>query len=203
MRSATKSVIHRCAMDKTTIIGIDCATVDSKVGLALGTADSNGCIVERAAAWTKGSKVVETVVECLDHTDRALIALDAPLGWPRPLGRGLADHRAGSSFAVTANELFRRETDRHVKKQFGKQPLDVGADRIAGTAVSALNLLGEIRRITGLPIPLAWQPDYKEPLLQSKSIQQPRWLPAVCHQRITRTRIKPLREGRSLPVSNN
>jgi predicted RNase H-like nuclease len=149
-------------MDKTRIIGIDCATVDSKVGLALGTADSNGCVVERAAAWTKETKVAETVAEWLDHSDRALVALDAPLGWPRPLGRGLAEHRAGSSFAETANELFRRETDRHVKQQFGKQPLDVGADRIARTAVSALSLLREIRRITGLPIALACQPDYED-----------------------------------------
>src|SRR5580704_2830026 len=109
-----KSVIQRRTMDKTRIIGIDCATVDSKVGLALGTADSNGCVVERAAAWTKETKVAETVAEWLDHSDRALVALDAPLGWPRPLGRGLAEHRAGSSFAETANELFRRETDRHV-----------------------------------------------------------------------------------------
>jgi predicted RNase H-like nuclease len=149
-------------MDKARIIGIDCATVDSKVGLAVGTADSNGCVVERAAAWTKEVKVVETVAEWLDHTDRALIAFDAPLGWPRPLGRGLADHRAGRSFAETANELFRRETDGHVKKEFGKQPLDVGADRIARTAVSALTLLEKIRRITNLPIPLAWKPDYKD-----------------------------------------
>ena len=149
-------------MDKTTIIGIDCATVDAKVGLAWGTADSNGCVVQCAAAWSKEVKVAETVAEWLDQSDQALIALNAPLGWPRPLGLGLAEHRAGLSFTETANELFRRETDRHVKTQFGKQPLDVGADRIARTAIAALSLLGEIRRLTGLPIPLAWQPDYEE-----------------------------------------
>jgi predicted nuclease with RNAse H fold len=149
-------------MDKTRIIGIDCATVDPKVGLALGTADANGCVVERAAAWTKEAKVADTVAEWLGQSDRALVALDAPLGWPRPLGLGLADHLAGRPLAKTANELFRRETDCHVKEQYGKQPLDVGADRIARTAVSALSLLGEIRRITNLPIPLAWQPDYED-----------------------------------------
>lgn len=42
----------------------------------------------------------------------------------------------------------------------GKQTLDVGADRIARTARSALDILEQIRQLTGLPIDLAWQPDF-------------------------------------------
>jgi predicted RNase H-like nuclease len=149
-------------MDKTMIIGIDCATVETKVGLSLGIAQSNGCFLTCAAASSRGLKVSEKVVQWVNESDRTLIALDAPLGWPRPLGGALAPHRAGDSLPGSANSLFRRETDRHVKKQFGKQPLDVGADRIARTAVSALTLLGDIRRLTGLRIPLAWEPHYEE-----------------------------------------
>ena len=40
--------------------------------------------------------------------------------------------------------------------RLGKKPLEVGADRIARTAVAALALLHDLRRRSGLPIPLAW-----------------------------------------------
>lgn len=56
--------------------------------------------------------------------------------------------------------LFRRETDRDVKRRLGKQSLDVGADRIARTAVSALRLLSRVRERLGAPIPLAWSPQF-------------------------------------------
>ena len=49
-----------------------------------------------------------------------------------------------------------------MKARLGKQSLDVGADRIARTAHSALKLLDEVRQKTGLPIPMAWEPNYTE-----------------------------------------
>lgn len=54
------------------------------------------------------------------------------------------------------NQLFRRETDRFVQRTFGKTPLDVGADRIARTALSALQLLEALSKKIGAAIPLAW-----------------------------------------------
>jgi len=39
------------------------------------------------------------------------------------------------------------------------QPLDVGADRIARTAHTALRLLGGLRKATGQATPLAWTPE--------------------------------------------
>ena len=88
-----------------------------------------------------------------------LLALDAPLGWPAPLGDALAGHRAGDPLDASAHALFRRATDRDVRARLGKQPLDVGADRIARTARAALGLLGALREQLDLPIPLVWYPD--------------------------------------------
>lgn len=51
---------------------------------------------------------------------------------------------------------FRRETDRFVQVKLRKTPLEIGADRIARTAHSALRLLGKLRRSMNAEIPLAW-----------------------------------------------
>jgi predicted nuclease with RNAse H fold len=61
-----------------------------------------------------------------------------------------------------ADVLFRRYTDRIVKEKIKRQPLDVGADRIARTAHAALALLRELRELTGQAIPLAWSPALAE-----------------------------------------
>jgi predicted nuclease with RNAse H fold len=59
--------------------------------------------------------------------------------------------------------MFSRLTDREIKNRLGKKPLEVGADRIARTALAALNLLEDIREATGRAIPLAWtQEEIKE-----------------------------------------
>jgi predicted nuclease with RNAse H fold len=52
--------------------------------------------------------------------------------------------------------LFQRATDRRIKDDIGKQPLEVGADRIARTAHAALEILHDLRQRVGKPIPLAW-----------------------------------------------
>ena len=56
--------------------------------------------------------------------------------------------------------MFRRETDRFIKRRLGQQSLDVGADRIARTAHAALALLQEVRDVTAETIPLAWSPEF-------------------------------------------
>ena len=56
--------------------------------------------------------------------------------------------------------MFRRETDRFVHSELQKMPLEVGADRIARTAHSAVRLLGDVRQKIGAAIPLAWTPEY-------------------------------------------
>lgn len=58
--------------------------------------------------------------------------------------------------------MFRRATDRFVREKLGKTPLDVGADRIARTAHSALAILGSLRQKLGQEIPLAWSTDFDD-----------------------------------------
>lgn len=145
--------------DKATdvrIIGIDCATVAKKVGLAL-------CVVREGRPRLEQLLVGESwpaIDEQVAHwaTDKTLLAVDAPLGWPAPMADALHSHRAGAELTHAANTLFRRKTDDVVAAHLGKRPLDVGADRIARTAHTALSFLARLQKIVGKPIPLAWQP---------------------------------------------
>lgn len=143
-----------------TIIGVDCATDPRKVGLARGamtgaTLRLVECIVGRSAEHLIGS-----IAEWASGDAPVLLAMDAPLGWPAPLAKALQAHDAGAAVESSADLLFRRATDREVKRRLGKQSLDVGADRIARTAVSALALLSRLRERLGAPIPLAWSPQF-------------------------------------------
>jgi predicted RNase H-like nuclease len=100
--------------------------------------------------------IVETIADWTSRTPCTLVAIDAPLGWPAALGQALASHEAGAPLWPEANLLFRRETDKAVRLLTGKTPLDVGADRIARTARTALVLMEELRGLTAESIPLAW-----------------------------------------------
>lgn len=145
------------------IIGIDCATDDKKVGLACGTLENERLTIHEIQLCGADAVPRDVVSRWIrSHAGRTLLAIDAPLGWPQPLSRSLAVHRAGRAIEVTANELFRRETDRHIQSTLGKTPLDVGADRIARTAHAALRLLGELRRLCDAAIPLAWEPGFTD-----------------------------------------
>lgn len=147
----------------TTIIGIDCATKPGNVGLALGRFDGERTRLSRTELGTPLRRPAEIAAEWLyDNGGTVLLALDAPLGWPVGLGSTLQAHRAGAAVESPANSIFRRETDHCVKQVIGKQPLDVGADRIARTAHAALGLLEEVRWLVGAPVPLAWKPSFED-----------------------------------------
>ena len=147
---------------ETVIVGIDCATVAEKVGLAIGRMSDGGLELTKIAVGIRGEPVGEMVSRWIKGETRVLLAIDAPLGWPANLGESLSTHVAGGKLSVESNQLFRRETDRFIKREIGKQPLDVGADRIARTALAALNIIETVRRVTGTPLPLAWKRDYRE-----------------------------------------
>jgi hypothetical protein len=147
-------------MQRTTIIGVDCATSDTKVGLAIGDVEADRCVIRFAGACPRERRMAEQVSAWVTESAKVLIAFDAPLGWPQTMGDALGAHRAGQPLEIEAHQLFRRETDRFVRVKLGKQSLDVGADRIARTAHSALKLLAEVRVSSGLPIPLAWTSDF-------------------------------------------
>ncbi len=143
-----------------TIIGIDCAVNEKNIGVALGDYSDGSCSVFQLLGQDSLGSVSDFVSKHIRRSKRTLLALDAPLGWPSALGRALFGHMAGAGIGIRSELLFRRATDRFVKKQLGKQPLDVGADRIARTALSALDLLEKTRQMTGLKIPITWTPTY-------------------------------------------
>ena len=141
------------------IIGIDCATKDENVGLALAVGNTAGLRLERAIVCDAGRPAASIVRAWLmQSSDAVLLALDAPLGWPRSLARTLISHTAGTTIETPPDEMFRRKTDEFIRGALRKQSLDVGADRIARTAHAALRLLGNLRTSLGVPIPLAWDP---------------------------------------------
>ena len=140
----------------TTIIGIDCATQPKNVGLALARHDRGRVMIEATEVGSKERPPEMIIADWLVGVDTALLALDAPLGWPSLLGSTLAGHRAGERLQPDADQLFHRDTDDHVHEVFRKRPLEVGANLIARTARAALELLEVLRRTLGHPIPLAW-----------------------------------------------
>lgn len=145
------------------IVGIDCATKDAKIGLAFGEELGGRAVVTEVRVCSVESGAATLITEWLRREPKTptLLAIDAPLGWPKDLAESLIKHRAGASVSVQPNQMFRRETDRFVHAQLKKTPLEVGADRIARTAHAALVLLTDLRTQLDIKIPLAWSPDWE------------------------------------------
>jgi hypothetical protein len=142
----------------TTVIGVDCATQPKKTGLARGLFEAGAVSIDQVLVGSMVKSVARTIAGWASGSASTLLAIDAPLGWPPDLDQALSSHEAGEPVWPEANLLFRRETDRTVKRLTGKQPLDVGADRIARTAHTALSLLQALRDLSGESISLAWDP---------------------------------------------
>lgn len=140
------------------LIGIDCATQPNKVGLALAQWDGAEVRIQDCRTGSAADPPAAIVSRWLQPSDTALLALDAPLGWPLALAQTLTGHQAGAGMGAAANALFRRRTDDAIHRRFRKRPLEVGANFISRTAVAALALLEELRDENGYPIPLAWNP---------------------------------------------
>ena len=138
-----------------TFIGIDCAVQSRNIGVAVGSVAGETVSIQKLFVGIDDpAKLIASIVA---GSGFALLAFDSPLGWPEPMGQLLIEHRASAALPLDANHLFRRETDRFVKRRIGKQSLDVGADRIARTAHAAVGLLEQVRALTSAEIPLAWQ----------------------------------------------
>jgi hypothetical protein len=145
----------------TLLLGLDCATLEKKTGMACGWFDGSRLRVDAVTLGSAEIPVVDTLLRWIKDAsplENFLLCIDAPLGWPRAMGSLLHQHQAGDPLPCDPNSLFRRHTDRFVHKKLGKLPLDVGADRIARTAHRALAILAALRSKTGLPIPLPLTP---------------------------------------------
>ena len=147
-----------------TIIGIDCAAQPENVGIAVGRRSQGATRVEMVYSGKRKGRdgLVERTAGLIkkEASGATLVALDAPLGWPQALAETLPAHLAGSAPRFTADEMFRRRTDGVVKEKLNKQPLDVGADKIARATHAGLEFLGSLREATGLAVPLAWSPGH-------------------------------------------
>jgi hypothetical protein len=143
------------------IIGIDAAVSARHVGVAVATWDGTRCLLESAfrvaARGTMSQELPQRLEPWLRPGSQGLMAIDAPLGWPRSM-RPLLESVAGQSLEPLARgeDRFLRFTDQMVRYSTGKVPLSVGADRIARTAQESLITLGLLRTQTGFPLPLAW-----------------------------------------------
>lgn len=171
------------AAGSVVIIGVDCATEPKNIGLARAIHRKKAKIrIEWAGTVPKpgdGKKwwcaVVEKIGCWIGHAQEqgvpVLLALDAPLGWPEEMRRVLPAHVAGAlptldrvGFSNPADEvchrdrMFARDTDRVVRDEIDKKPIDVGAEKIARAAHASLYLLHSIRERTEKDIPLAWTP---------------------------------------------
>jgi len=142
----------------TTILGVDCATKPHKVGLARAHVRDGDWYLTDTQVCSAAEPPVEVLARWIAQDPDCLLALDAPLGWPSALSAALPSHRAGQPVRGEAETLFNRATDRFVRASLGKRPLDVGADRIARTALATLELLKTLRERTAAPLPLAWSP---------------------------------------------
>lgn len=139
-----------------TLVGVDCALDEQRLGLARGLLDDSGQLrIERVTLGTAGESAAASVSSWISGDRPFVIALDAPLGWPQPLAAGLSNHRAGEKLGAARDVLFRRQTDRALRKELGRWPPEVGS--IARTGLAALELLAEIRSLADRPIPLAWK----------------------------------------------
>ncbi|MBN2500385.1 MAG: DUF429 domain-containing protein [Anaerolineales bacterium] len=139
------------------VIGVDCATVDKRIGLAKGKFENSQVAVLEVASG-KDQPVLETILDWLPPNEPALLGLDAPLGWPAALGQQLAGHMAGKPIREQPGKLFNRHTDHFIHNKLGKKPLEVGADRIARTALAALKLIEGLRHRSGNEIIVGWNP---------------------------------------------
>jgi len=136
----------------TTILGVDCATKPHKVGLARAHVRDGDWYLTDTQVCSAAESPVEVLARWIAQDPDCLLALDAPLGWPSALSAALPSHRAGQPVRGEAETLFNRATDRFVRASLGKRPLDVGADRIARTALATLELLKTLRERTAAPL---------------------------------------------------
>lgn len=137
-----------------TLIGIDCAVQSKNMGIAVGRIHERRVMIEEICVGVNDP--AQHVASVVENRSPVILALDSPLGWPAEMGRVLNTHSASEPLPFDANHFFRRETDRFVKRNIGKQSLDVGADRIARTAHAAVGLLSRIRVLASKSIRLAW-----------------------------------------------
>ena len=143
------------------LIGLDAASQLSNFGFAIGSVESDKVSIKEAGIIGDDEYAIEDMIaNHLRDADRAVVAIDAPLGWPAALGNALVPHAAGDNLSVEKNSLFKRNTDKTVRSVTGKNPLEIGADKIARATHTALEVLNRLRKKSRLTLPLLWSTEF-------------------------------------------
>src|SRR2546429_6521443 len=116
-------------LENVAIIGVDCAAQPKNTGLVRAIPQGDRLVILDARCASRQASASSTVFDWVRQSERGLLALDAPLGWPAELGRALARHQAGEPLALSAHALFRRTTDNAIYERLRRRPLEVRADR--------------------------------------------------------------------------
>ena len=98
-----------------TLIGIDCAVQSKNMGIAVGRISGRRVIIEEICVGVNDP--AQHVASVVEDRSPAILALDSPLGWPAEMGKVLNTHRASDPLSFDPNHLFRRETDRFIKRK--------------------------------------------------------------------------------------
>lgn len=136
------------------IIGLDCAAQHNKIGLVKAEFVEDKLTIKDAKVGL--TDIHPALIEWIADGP-CLLCIDAPLGWPKPMVDLLGGHTASQALYNDGNAFFRRETDLHIKRVYNKNPLDIGADRIARVALSALKIIDKLRQ-SKVKLPLLWSP---------------------------------------------
>ncbi|MFO7948979.1 MAG: DUF429 domain-containing protein [Candidatus Fermentibacteraceae bacterium] len=121
--------------DSLRIAGIDCATRPEKTGSTLGALSPDGILhLKRAMTGTDRNGILDEICSWLEGRNRALVCMDAPLGWPRPMGDSLIGHRSGEGLL----EDLRKRLDEEIPLAWSHEVNRVAAIEVypAGTLVA-------------------------------------------------------------------
>ncbi len=122
---------------------------DPRPGLGVAALETAALHVAAHVAPRDHQELIATVSAWIHGETPTVLCVDSPLGWPERMAEMLAVHVAGAGIDISADHLFRRVTDIDVRRRVGKTPLDVGADRIARTALATLNAMAAVRERVG------------------------------------------------------
>lgn len=136
------------------IIGLDAAAQDKNIGCILGKYENGHLEVKKC--WDGTQPLVEFIGAGIQASEKSIVAIDAPLGWPVSFRKVLSTHCAGRPLAIEPESFFKRQTDLDIHKRFKKMPLEISADRIARTAFFTLKRIAGIEETLGFRLPLLW-----------------------------------------------
>ena len=140
---------------KLRIIGIDSAVQDKNIGVVL--CEYSNQQIHIKDKWDKINAFESQITKWID-SNKIILAIDSPLGWPKAFSEKLYDHNAGMTLGNDDKSFFKRQTDSDISQRFGKIQLEVSADRIARTAFHTLRRLGCLKNVCTRKIEILWDP---------------------------------------------